>query len=54
LSCHALVFSIAVCGTKQEINENKDAEGAFVYEVIQLPPKQSLFLQENSEAADIK
>lgn len=39
LFCHALVFRIAIAGTKQEINENKDAEGTFIYELIQLPPK---------------
>lgn len=44
LFCHALVFSIAVAGTKQEINENKDAKGTFVYELIQLSPKRRLFL----------
>lgn len=44
LFCHALFFSIAIAGTKQEINENKDAKGTFIYELIQLPPKLRLFL----------
>lgn len=44
LFCHALVFSIAIAGIKQEINENKDAKGTFIYELIQFPPKLRSFL----------
>lgn len=51
MCCHALLFSIAVAGIKQEINENKDAKGAFRYELIKLPPELRLFLY--SKAAKI-
>lgn len=44
LFCHALVFSIAIAGTEQEINENKDAKETFIHELIQLPPKLRPFL----------
>lgn len=44
LCCHAQLFSIAVAGTKQEINANKDAKGAFRYELIQIASRAKVVL----------